>query len=479
MAGVVIRSRCRKRALDLLDALHQQCNNSAERMQAVKAQQSRDSLTELFSRARKNLRVMRARLPEPFLERVVVDFNSGVYPVLLNDNVRTSTTTTTTTTSQAEASSSSSFSSQSPVAPKEDPYRALLKGIEFSAAELQQCYGKDFLAWQELYQQQEPNVARFLYERIVRRQAPTPKDRSEITSQRRLFDQQQQINDQQQQINNQQQINDQQQQTNNQQQINDQHNQTYQDNTPGDQTILHNLSASVRSLQNAGHDPLNSALAQSSSKRKRPRGGSTLRDRFHSTDDLLASSPDNSPPQVSSTPPSQSSVFISPVYQQKRQKLSAPNMLSPIQQQQQVRKNKKNTTFSPDQFMGTDETNNTFNLGSRWKKNKPQKQTITTTTTSSHSTTANDRSLRGSVRPTDSVVRRGGRRRRRRRWTPEEVESLKDGVRRYGKGAWSNIIRDPNLYFQDRTGSDLKDKWRNLELYGHVDPNEFDDASFI
>jgi len=58
-------------------------------------------------------------------------------------------------------------------------------------------------------------------------------------------------------------------------------------------------------------------------------------------------------------------------------------------------------------------------------------------------------------------------RRRRKKWTDEEVERLKDGVKRWGKGDWTNVKRD---FFasSERTTVDLKDKWRGLENKGLV-----------
>lgn len=49
-------------------------------------------------------------------------------------------------------------------------------------------------------------------------------------------------------------------------------------------------------------------------------------------------------------------------------------------------------------------------------------------------------------------------------WSPEEVEALVNGVQIYGQSSWAKILnrfRGNPLDFK-RTGTDLKDKWRNL-----------------
>jgi hypothetical protein len=48
-------------------------------------------------------------------------------------------------------------------------------------------------------------------------------------------------------------------------------------------------------------------------------------------------------------------------------------------------------------------------------------------------------------------------------WTDEEVEALREGVAKHGKGAWKAVLVESSHAFQDRTTMDLKDKWRNLE----------------
>lgn len=52
-------------------------------------------------------------------------------------------------------------------------------------------------------------------------------------------------------------------------------------------------------------------------------------------------------------------------------------------------------------------------------------------------------------------------RRKTVRWTPEEVEELKKGVRDHGAGKWATILRY-GQFNEVRTSVDLKDKWRNL-----------------
>lgn len=57
-------------------------------------------------------------------------------------------------------------------------------------------------------------------------------------------------------------------------------------------------------------------------------------------------------------------------------------------------------------------------------------------------------------------------RRERVPWTLEEADNLEAGVRKHGEGRWSDILADPELYFNEsRTQVDLKDKWRNMTAY--------------
>lgn len=53
--------------------------------------------------------------------------------------------------------------------------------------------------------------------------------------------------------------------------------------------------------------------------------------------------------------------------------------------------------------------------------------------------------------------------RQRRFWSREEELDLVKGVRKYGKGSWRKIMQDESLKFYERSATDLKDKWRNLE----------------
>ncbi len=53
--------------------------------------------------------------------------------------------------------------------------------------------------------------------------------------------------------------------------------------------------------------------------------------------------------------------------------------------------------------------------------------------------------------------------RHRRFWARAEELDLVRGVRKYGKGAWKRILLDEGLTFENRSATDLKDKWRNLE----------------
>lgn len=47
------------------------------------------------------------------------------------------------------------------------------------------------------------------------------------------------------------------------------------------------------------------------------------------------------------------------------------------------------------------------------------------------------------------------------KWTTEEDRKLKAGVRKYGEGKWRMILND--FEFDNRTGVNLKDRWRILK----------------
>ena len=48
-------------------------------------------------------------------------------------------------------------------------------------------------------------------------------------------------------------------------------------------------------------------------------------------------------------------------------------------------------------------------------------------------------------------------------FSQEEVDALREGVAKHGKGRWKDILLESQHVFQDRTTMDLKDKWRNIE----------------
>jgi hypothetical protein len=59
--------------------------------------------------------------------------------------------------------------------------------------------------------------------------------------------------------------------------------------------------------------------------------------------------------------------------------------------------------------------------------------------------------------------------RARRKWTEEETNNLLLGVHKYGVGKWSEILEDPAFSFNNRSGVDLKDRFRTCcpdELMG-------------
>ncbi|XP_073288927.1 single myb histone 1-like isoform X1 [Primulina huaijiensis] len=52
----------------------------------------------------------------------------------------------------------------------------------------------------------------------------------------------------------------------------------------------------------------------------------------------------------------------------------------------------------------------------------------------------------------------------KQRWTSEEEAALKAGIKKYGVGKWSTILKDQDFSsaLRSRSNVDLKDKWRNL-----------------
>jgi len=61
----------------------------------------------------------------------------------------------------------------------------------------------------------------------------------------------------------------------------------------------------------------------------------------------------------------------------------------------------------------------------------------------------------------------------RKKWTEEETNNLLLGVHKYGVGKWSDILDDPDFIFNDRSGVDLKDRFRTCcpnELRSNAKP---------
>jgi hypothetical protein len=50
--------------------------------------------------------------------------------------------------------------------------------------------------------------------------------------------------------------------------------------------------------------------------------------------------------------------------------------------------------------------------------------------------------------------------RTRRRWTEEETNNLLLGIKKHGVGRWTDILEDQSFTFNNRSGVDLKDRWR-------------------
>ncbi|KAJ7964316.1 Telomeric repeat-binding factor like [Quillaja saponaria] len=53
-------------------------------------------------------------------------------------------------------------------------------------------------------------------------------------------------------------------------------------------------------------------------------------------------------------------------------------------------------------------------------------------------------------------------RKRRKRWSSLEEDTLRNGVKKFGKGNWKVILNCYRDIFNERTEVDLKDKWRNM-----------------
>ncbi|POS87265.1 hypothetical protein EPUL_002553 [Erysiphe pulchra] len=48
----------------------------------------------------------------------------------------------------------------------------------------------------------------------------------------------------------------------------------------------------------------------------------------------------------------------------------------------------------------------------------------------------------------------------RKKWTEEETNNLLFGVHKHGVGCWADILNDSSFVFNERSSSDLKDRWR-------------------
>mmetsp|Transcript_16531 Transcript_16531/g.39232 ORF Transcript_16531/g.39232 Transcript_16531/m.39232 type:complete len:503 (-) Transcript_16531:66-1574(-) len=72
-----------------------------------------------------------------------------------------------------------------------------------------------------------------------------------------------------------------------------------------------------------------------------------------------------------------------------------------------------------------------------------------------------------------------GNRQSYRVWTQTEIEALRSGVVKHGAGNWEQIRSDPDFRdaLKERTGEQVKDKWRNLVKFKHVTEEEFQAAT--
>jgi len=75
--------------------------------------------------------------------------------------------------------------------------------------------------------------------------------------------------------------------------------------------------------------------------------------------------------------------------------------------------------------------------------------------------------------------------RKRTKWSYAEEQCLREGVERFGLGAWAIILRNQrDVFAQQRTSVDLKDKWRVMmqadarrQAVGHDDARRQVDES--
>ncbi|KAL7752324.1 hypothetical protein RI367_002370 [Sorochytrium milnesiophthora] len=95
------------------------------------------------------------------------------------------------------------------------------------------------------------------------------------------------------------------------------------------------------------------------------------------------------------------------------------------------------------------------------QQQQQQQPNVPTPPLSASSANASSSASSSSAPPTPDVVKVP---RKRRRWTEEEERALLDGVRKHGIGAWAVILADADLWFDNRTSVDLKDKWRVMTV---------------
>lgn len=65
-------------------------------------------------------------------------------------------------------------------------------------------------------------------------------------------------------------------------------------------------------------------------------------------------------------------------------------------------------------------------------------------------------------------------RKKAKRWTEQEIEALKQGVAKYGKGSWLEILKEFPAAFgpNARNASDLEKKWQRLASKGDTKPSQ-------
>jgi hypothetical protein len=78
------------------------------------------------------------------------------------------------------------------------------------------------------------------------------------------------------------------------------------------------------------------------------------------------------------------------------------------------------------------------------------------------------RIIPGEPPPDPGIFDDQGRVIRRLRWTEEEKQCVKEGVKKFGIGRWSHMKKEYGEILRNRTGVQIKDAWRTMTKTGEV-----------